>query len=346
MSEAGVGLPTARDWRPEGQRVDPGTTGFPTATEAAGAGAPVAECADLWARFLRFSHRFNLSYWTIRAASLLARRLPPPVSYGVARSIGLAVYWTWRGQRDAITANMRRVLGPAASARQVRQTARRAYVNYFSYLVDFLRFPYIEPDRLQQSIATAGWEHLERALAAGRGAICVTLHLGAFDLAGWVVARRGYPVNAIVESFEPPKLNELIQSRRMLNGIGIIPLENPTRRIINALRRNEVLALLIDRPAPDGVVVEFFGARTTIPAGPASLALKTGAALMPGFVVRRPDNTYYGQINPAIEFEPTGDRGRDIQALSQALMHALEGIVRQYPDQWYMFRPMWPERAG
>lgn len=320
-----------------------GTYGSGAASPTQTSVAPAAECADMWSRFLRFCHRFNLSYWAIRIAGYLARRLPVRLGYAVSRVIGYFVYYTWRTQRDAVIANMRQVLGPEAPERLVRRRARRAYVNYFDYIVDFLRFPKLTPADLERVVESRGWEHLDRALAAGKGVIFVTLHIGCFDFASAVVANRGYKVNVIAESFEPPKLNELIQRQRRLDGINIIPLENPTRPIIGALRRNELLALLVDRPMPDGVTVDFFGAPTSMPAGAAALALKTGATVLPGYLIRRPNDTYYGQIDPAIEYEPTGDPQRDIRALSQRIMHALEAVVRQYPDQWYMFRRMWPE---
>ena len=296
---------------------------------------------DLWRRFLHWSHRLHLSYWAIRGALAAARRLPLGLTYPLARAIGAIVFASWREHREAITDNMRHVLGPRASTRAIRRAARAAYVAYFNYIVEFLRYPYLTLQQLEARVSTSGWEHLDAAMAAGRGGIMVTLHYGAPELAGFIVARRGYRVNAIVESFSPPALDDLIQQQRRHGGLETIPLENPTRRIINALRRNEVLVLLIDRPSPEGVPVQFFGGTVRVPAGPASLALKTGARILPSYNIRQPDNTFVGVIAPAVEYAPTGDRERDIQALTQLTMQAFEEPIRRYPGQWYMFRRMW-----
>jgi len=157
------------------------------------------------------------------------------------------------------------------------------------------------------------------------------------------VALRGYPVNVVADTFQPPKLNELIQRYRRDKGVKIIPQEQAAKGAMRVLRRNEILGLLVDRPQPgNGVPVQFCGALTKVPAGAAALALKTGAKLLPGYLARQPDNTFRGAIAPYLEVHPTGDDQRDIQQATQKIMHALEEAIRQYPDQWYAFRRMWP----
>ena len=101
---------------------------------------------------------------------------------------------------------------------------------------------------------------------------------------------------------------------------------------------------MIDRPQREGGdEVEFFGARAWLPSGPARFALRSGAPILSCYLIRRPgDRTYLGAIEPAIPFVPTGDEEADVRALTQAIVERLEGPLRQYPDQWYMFRRMWP----
>src|SRR5262249_42620250 len=133
-----------------------------------------AECADLWSRLLRLSHRFELSYWVIRVASFLARHLPAAVCYAVAHRIGAILYGTWRTQREATVANMRRVLGPMATDRAVQRLARQSYINYFTYMIDFLRFPHLTGAELERWVEATGWEHLDEAVTTGKGVIMVT----------------------------------------------------------------------------------------------------------------------------------------------------------------------------
>jgi KDO2-lipid IV(A) lauroyltransferase len=141
----------------------------------------------------------------------------------------------------------------------------------------------------------------------------------------------------------------MVMGARTRLGMRIVKMEKAGPSLFRALKENGLLALLIDRPTPgDGVKVTFFGEEVEVPAGPARLALRTGAAVVPTAFARidprRPEVTTLCDF--ALATERSGDDQADIQSLTQAIMHAHERFIRQYPDQWYMFRPMWPSRAG
>jgi KDO2-lipid IV(A) lauroyltransferase len=183
-------------------------------------------------------------------------------------------------------------------------------------------------------------------MAAGRGVIAIGFHIGNIDLGAAVLAQVGYPVNVVVDTFQPPRLDELIQREREAKGLKLIPLELAPRRALRVLRQKEILALLIDKPTPEeGVVVRFFGGRIAIPAGAAFLALRTGAPIVPCCVFREPGGRYLAEVAPAVDpcAVATGDRDRDVTALTQQLVDVLETWVRRHPDQWYPFRTMFLE---
>ncbi|MBE0415677.1 MAG: lysophospholipid acyltransferase family protein, partial [Dehalococcoidia bacterium] len=203
------------------------------------------------------------------------------------------------------------------------------------------------PEDIKKRVTFQGWDNLERALRDGKGAILVGLHQGNWDLLGAAIALRNYPLNVVVESFPSVKLDEFVQRRRREKGMKVIPVENGVGRMVQALRRNELLALLIDIPGADnGVAVSFFEASTQVPRGAATLALKTEAKVIPISSVCIPNNTLLAVIDHYIHFQPSGDLKEDIQVLTQRIMSSLERIVRQYPDQWYMFRRMWSMEAA
>lgn len=302
---------------------------------------------DVWSRIIALSNRAHLTYWLILTCSWLAGRLPTRVSYAIAARIGDLVFYTWRDKRRAAIANMRRVLGPAADERTVVRTARSTYRNYLKYTVDFLRFPLLNTDELSRSVVSVGWEYLDRALEAGKGVIFVGMHFGHWDLAAVTVAMRGYPVHAVADTFQPARLNDLIQQHRIEKGMRIIPMESAARAVLRVLRQNEILGLLVDKPIPgDGVRVNFCGAPIEVPGGAALLALRTGARVLPGYLIRGNDDTFFGAIGPHLEFSPTGDLRRDIEALTQHIVDTWEKVVRRHPDQWYMFRHMWEEASS
>ncbi|MHB1007230.1 MAG: lysophospholipid acyltransferase family protein [Chloroflexota bacterium] len=301
---------------------------------------------DLWTRMVAVSNRLLLSYWLIVSGSAVARFLPLRLSYAVASAIGDLVFYTWADKRRAAIANMRQVLGPPAEKRAVWVAARQSYRNYLKYTVDFLRFPGLSPEMIKSKAVMEGRHHLDEALAAGKGVIFVSMHFGHFDMGAAYLALSGYPVNAVVDTFEPAKLNELIQRQRSDKGVKLVPIEVAGRAVLRVLRRNEILGLLVDRPMPgEGVRVDFFGAPIEVPAGAATLAIKTGARILPGYILRVANDAFQGVILPGIEFRPSGDLRSDVTALTQQMMHELERGIRAYPEQWYMFRHMWAESS-
>lgn len=207
-------------------------------------------------------------------------------------------------------------------------------------MVDLVRLPHLSPFELAESITLDGWEHVDAAYQQGKGVVLATGHIGSWDMAGAAFVVRGHPVNALVETLKPARWNERVQRTRTASGVTAIPVENGLRDMLAALRRREGLGVLVDRPlASDGVPVTFFGRRTRVPGGAAMLALRTGAPVVPAALVRKPRGTgFVAHVGPPI----VGRRGDDPAVVMQHVMSWLEGIIRRYPDQWFMFRHMWP----
>jgi KDO2-lipid IV(A) lauroyltransferase len=252
----------------------------------------------------------------------------------------------WYRQRRLARRNLQRILGPGADRCEVQRLVGRVFRNYARYMLDLLRLPQFEPDEVKEQFKAFGLEHIDEGLQRGKGVVMVTAHIGNWDMAGAFVAARGYPVNVLVETLQPRRWNDLVQEIRHAIGMRAIPIETGLRQMLQALRRNEILAILIDRPlAEEGVQVKFFGAPTRVPAGAATLALRSGASVLAAAAIRSGDG-FEAHVSPLIELEPSGDLGRDIQELTQRAMSWLESLIRSHPDQWFMFRDMWPEAAG
>jgi phosphatidylinositol dimannoside acyltransferase len=284
-------------------------------------------------------------YWVHVFCSWLLRFVPAPLAYAIVDAFAPIFSLFWVGQYRRAVANMERVLGPRPHPPEVRRLVRRVFRNYARYMVDLLVLPRRSREDVQQRFKAFGLEHIDQSLHCGKGVVLVTAHIGNWDAAGAFLAGRGYPVNVIVETLEPPRWNELVQRARVMLGMRAIPLENGVRQMLGALRKNEILAVLIDRPLTDeGVAVEFFGAETRVPGGAATLALRSGARVVVAATVRT-ESGYEAHVSPPIEVQPSGDAVRDVQALTQGVMSWLESMIRRYPDQWFMFRNMWPEAA-
>ncbi len=285
-------------------------------------------------------------YWVLRGARRLVGLLPLRLVYAVAVVLSDLAWLILPVQRENAIDNMARVLGRDRNDPEVSRKARSSFRYYGMYMADFLRLPFLRGEELDSRLRFTGWEDIDQALAGGRGVVFISAHVGNWDVAASVLARKGYPVNVVAETFRPKKLNDLVQGHRTWHGVKVIPLESSARRVLGVLRKNEILGLLIDRPSPEaGVLVRFFGDLTEVPAGAALLALKTGASLISGVTIRNPDHTYSGFVNSHFDVELTGDLSTDVRLLSQRIMDSMEAFIRQYPEQWFIFRRMWPEDA-
>ncbi|WP_069805499.1 lysophospholipid acyltransferase family protein [Thermogemmatispora onikobensis] len=291
----------------------------------------------------------SVIYWLARGTSTLAGRTPRPLRHALGAAVGTASYLAWRSKRRVTQRNMAQVLGRSPSDRAVRRLARASWSNYGRYASDFLSFAHLDIEAIERqgrdlTRGASSWrEYLQQALRPGRGVILTTAHFGNWDLAGAIIARE-VPFSAIAETFADPQLNALVQKQRQDKGIGIIPMERSTRPILRVLQQNQMLAIVIDRPLAEseGVPVKFFGRTTYVPAGAARLAVRTGAAIMSGFVWYGRRGQCYMRAFPPVFPQPEEDREAEVVRLTQSIFDALEEMVRSYPDQWYMFRPFWP----
>ena len=268
--------------------------------------------------------------------------VPLPLLCAIAGLVGSAIYYCWPQGRETMLRNYARVL-PEASVRERRRVARQSLANYLRYMVEFAASGSLSPaERLAVGVETPAFDGVDRGLAAGRGVLVAPMHFGNWDLAATNTAARGYTMTVVGESFGHPGLDDLIVSGREALGVRLVKMEKVGPSLVRSLRRNEMVATLIDRPLQEGGVrVRFFGEEVVVPAGPARLALRTGAAIGAVAFPRRGPGRIDVLGNFDLDFEPSGDTDRDVQALTQAIMTAHEAYVRRYPEQWYMFREFW-----
>src|SRR2546421_3215408 len=248
-----------------------------------------------------------IMYWLLRLGFALSRRLPLSWRYALGAVGGEAVYWCWPAKRRNRRRNMAVVTGDYGDGRRAAALARASLRNYGRYLIDFLNLPNLPPSEVVRRARVQGWEHVDRGLEAGRGVIFVTGHFGFWDYAPCLAAAR-YPgrVYVVAEAFTSPRVDRLIQSQREAQGTTVIPM-TCVRQMVRVLRNNGILGVLVDRPAGgDGVAVQFFGRRATVPAGAANPAPLTRAVLVARCLLRRRDGGGDGVIFPPPTPPPGG----------------------------------------
>lgn len=284
----------------------------------------------------------SMIYYVLLRAAGICRIVPLRVAYFGAVVLADLIWWIRPSRRSATIANMTHVLGDRDAA---RAAARRSFRNYGRYLVDFVRAPKMGAGAERNKVQFDRWDAIEEAMRGGRGVIFVLMHFGNWDMGGPALAERGHKVNVIAQTFEHDALNEAVVAARQVRGMNVIPAEHAAMGIVRALKRGEVLGILIDRPMADGgVEVPFFGSPVVVPAGPAWIALRTGACILPAALVRARDteDMTHALVDLDVAVTPSGDIQRDVVALTRRILEAHERFIRAYPDQWFMFRPMWP----
>jgi KDO2-lipid IV(A) lauroyltransferase len=272
----------------------------------------------------------------------LLRVFPPGFRHAAATPGGAAWFWLSAGQRRAALENYAAALGREPHDREVSRVARRAFQNYGRMLTDFLLLGSLTPEELVQRMTLDGREHLDAALAKGRGAIMAVPHMGSWDMAGSYAGALGYPIAAVAERF-PGSLNDAVVRTRQRFGLNVIALgRSAVRGITQALQANSIVALLCDLEQGPGVTVQFFGRRAVVPGGPAAIALKTGAALMPACQYAISPGRHQVHLDPPL----TWSAGETKEGLMQRVVGRFEDFIRERPDQWYAFRPMFTHAEG
>jgi KDO2-lipid IV(A) lauroyltransferase len=278
-----------------------------------------------------------------KTAAELARLAPGPVASMAARGLGRAAYRVAAGRRAQVERNLRRV-DPTLTGRDLGRLARQTFESYARYYEESFRLPGTSAAALDAGFTHEGYEHLDAALTAGHGAIMAMPHLGGWEWSGfWLTQVKGVPATVVVEQLEPTALFEWFVDLRRSFGFEVVAL-GPDAGVATAraLKANHVLGLLCDRDLTGtGPEVEFFGERTTLPGGPATLALRSGAPLLPTAIYfdgpRR-----HGLVLPALDTTRQGKLRDDVQRVTQDLAHALEGLIRRAPEQWHLLQPNWP----
>ncbi len=256
------------------------------------------------------------------------RALPPGLRYPLAGAAGATWYAAAGARRRSALQNYGAALGLPPSDPYVATVARRAFANYGQMLADFVLIGSLGAHQLRAAVTSDGLEHLDAAVGAGRGCILAAPHMGSWDMAVSYAAAVGYRVAGVTEQF-PGSLDGAVVEARSRFGMEVIPLgRSAVPGIRRALADNSIVALLCDLPRGPGVEVSFFGRRARVPGGPANLARKHSAPLMPVCAYRTGPGRYHVHIGAPMEPD------------MQQVVHRFEAFIRARPDQWYAFMPL------
>ena len=267
--------------------------------------------------------------WVVRIASRLAVRFA-------------------KQKRAMMTRHLQRVFAhraaEPATPRQLQAAVNAAFHSYARYWADTARLPKLSPAELDSGFTFIGWDFLEDARSRAPGPILALPHLGNWEWAGmWLAQVPGVPVSVVVEMGDNEELFRWMMSFRERMNMHIIPLDADAGTAASkALADGHILCLLCDRDIQGtGVAVDFFGEETTLPAGAATLALRSGAAVLPTAVYYQ-GNKQLGVVRPPLDDTRQGRFRSDVQRMTQDLATDLEHLIAQAPEQWHLMSPNWP----
>jgi KDO2-lipid IV(A) lauroyltransferase len=279
-----------------------------------------------------------------RLAAALACRMPRRIGEVLARLLGRIAGRLDSDRRRMVERHVRRTVDPDLVGRALRRSVDTVFASYAEYWYRSFRLPEMTPAAIEAGFTHEGYERIVAARRTGVGPIMAMPHLGSWEWAAFWLARVEHvPVSAVVEALDPPELLAWFRSLRTSVDIDVITLGSTAgAEVIRAVRQNRAVCLPCDRHVGGvGVEVEFFGETTLLPAGPATVALRTGAALLPIAIYDHADGCH-GVVRPAIPTERLGRLRDDVARVTQLLASEIEGLIRRSPKQWHLLQPNWP----
>ncbi len=280
-----------------------------------------------------------------KTAALASRVTPRRLAGSGVKAAGRLASLLAGDRRVMVERNLRRARGHAIDDAELNRAVARTFESYGRYYLDSFRLPDLSDRQIDEGFDYTGFEHIAGPIERGIGPLLILPHLGGWEWAAFWLARiPRIKVTAIVEPLEPPELFDWFLSFRESLGMTIVPVGPESGpAVLDAVRERHAVCLLADRVVAGtaGVPVTFLGERTLLPAGPATVALRTGAPLVPVAVYFRGDR-HFAEARPPVPAERRGRFRDDVVRVTQSLAHELERFIRAAPEQWHVLQPGWP----
>ena len=277
----------------------------------------------------------------MRGAAGGIQRLSRPASLRLGTALGRVAYTFGARARRRAYANLRLAFGDGLDSAGQRRVARGVFEHFGRATVDFLRAPSLTPDALDREVTCEGWGNVETVLALGKGVILVTGHIGSWEVMGrWLATVKHLPVTVVAKQPRDAAFARYVRKMREGAGFAVLDRGDSVRDLLRALRGGGVVLLLSDQNSGD-IFLPFFGVPAGTAVGPATIAARTGAPLVPIYSIQREDGSLHVTFEPAIPIDSTADKSREVARVTGCVNASLEAMIRRYPEQWLWLHDRW-----
>src|SRR5215813_5449553 len=290
--------------------------------------------------------RRKIEYWAAWPFLKILGILPRPLSRAFAIAIAQLVYLLHFRLRQVGLRNLEMVF-PEKSEAERRRILRGVFTSLGRQLAELCQFPRYTAENVDDVVVYDGLEHFQKAYARGKGVLFLTAHFGGWELSAFAHSLHGHWLHVVMRPMDNPYLDRLLQSYRTMYGNKVVPKDDFVRGLLAAMKSGETVGILMDTnmTPPQGIFVDFFGIPACTASGLARIALRTDAAVVPGFTIWDPAlRKYRLRFDPSVELTRTGDDDADIVANTQMFTKVIEHYVRKYPDQWLWVHRRWKTR--
>ncbi|MBI4308889.1 MAG: mitochondrial fission ELM1 family protein [Candidatus Omnitrophica bacterium] len=274
----------------------------------------------------------------IKTAAVIFRALPFGLSLWMARVVGGTGYYLLPKKRAVVYANLRIVFAGRKTPQEIRRTAKNVFINFAQSFVELFCLPKIKRLGFQHFVRLEGREHIEQALAKGKGVIFLALHSGSWELGSMVNGLCGHSYNVVANlQTREPELNDLLNEYRIIAGAKVIAAGVATREIIRALRNNEIVSLVLDQGGKDGVAVKFLGKTASMSTGAVRIGLKYGVPVCPAWIVRTSHTRHCLRIFPSLDLCAHEDMDKGLLEATRRAAQHFECLIYEHPDEYMWF---------
>jgi KDO2-lipid IV(A) lauroyltransferase len=284
-------------------------------------------------------------FYLYKFAHFLVNVLPLSAAYRLGIVLSDLQYFFSPRDRKAVFNNLRCIL---KYKENLNVQTREVFRNFGRYLVEFFRMEkHFNAQFIKDKVKIENIESLEEARKYGKGGIILSAHIGNWEVGGALLSLLGYDLMEIALPHKERPVNDFFNYQREVKGITVVPSTKAIRQCIEQLRNNKFIAVAADRDfTMNGEILDFLGKKMLIPKGAAVFSGKTGAPIIPCFMIRNGDGTFtfkiYKIIYPSAESSETVDRNQLISLMKKSTK-VIEDIVSRYPTQWLVFRQFWIE---